>query len=104
MGGANQPSTFGLVLLSEETLAELASGELTREDVADDLLAKMDEVNGTIDPHEKMAFLVFVKEAWTIENGLLTPTMKIKRNVVEAKYEALVDAWAKSKQRGIWEA
>ncbi|MGJ8669975.1 MAG: AMP-binding protein [Oceanococcus sp.] len=103
VGGANQPSTFGLVLLSEETIAELASGELARQDVADDLQAQMNEVNGSIDPHEKMAFLVVVKDAWTIENGLLTPTMKIKRNVVEAKYEAQVEGWAKTKQRVIWE-
>lgn len=103
VGGANQPSTFGLVLLSEETLAELSSGALQRDVVANDLLAKMDEVNTGLDPHEQMAFLVFVKEPWAIENGMLTPTMKIKRNVIEAKYEPNVEAWAKSKQRAIWE-
>ena len=103
VGGANQPSTFGLVLLSEETLAELERGEIDRDGVAEDLVAKMEEVNPTLDPHEKMAFLVFVKEPWNIENGLLTPTMKIKRNVIEAKYEPQVEAWAGMREKAIWE-
>ena len=103
VGGANQPATFGLVLLSEETLKELERGELDRNVVGEDLVSLMTEVNSTIDPHEQMAFLVMVKEPWTIENGMLTPTMKIKRNVIEAKYEPQVDAWAASRQKVIWE-
>lgn len=103
VGGADQPATFGLILLSEDTQKALADGSLQREEVEQDLLGKADAVNATLDPHERLAFLVFVKEPWTIENELLTPTMKIKRNVIEAKYAGQVDAWAKSKQRVIWE-
>ena len=31
--------------------------------------------------------MVVVQEAWTVENGLTTPTLKIKRNQVDKKYE-----------------
>lgn len=104
VGGANQPSTFGLIMLSEETQKQLDDGEVSRETVTEELKEEMQNVNATLDPHEQMSFLVIVKQPWTIENGELTPTMKIKRNVIEAKYEASVEAWAKSKQKVIWES
>ncbi|MEN8720877.1 MAG: AMP-binding protein, partial [Oceanococcaceae bacterium] len=103
VGGANQPCTHGLVLLSEDTRAELERGELSRDVVERELGELMSSVNETIDPHEQMAFLVMVKEPWTIENGLLTPTMKIKRNVIEAKYEPQVATWAKQRKAVVWE-
>jgi long-chain acyl-CoA synthetase len=43
-----------------------------------------------------MAAMIVVKDEWTIDNGLLTPTMKIKRDVLEAKYKDLISqSWPK---------
>ncbi|MBC7172786.1 MAG: hypothetical protein H5U40_10180 [Polyangiaceae bacterium] len=64
----------------------------------------MRDVNTTLDPHEHISFSVVVAEPWTIENGFLTPTMKIKRNVIEKAYEPKVEKWFKTGQRVIWEA
>ena len=50
-----------------------------------------------------MKFVVVVQNPWTIDNGMLTPTMKIRRSVVESKYEPMVERWFKSGQRVIWE-
>ncbi len=102
VGGANQPATFGLVLLSEDTRAALDNGQ-DRAEIEKELESLMDEVNPTLDPHEELAFVVVVREPWSIENGMLTPTMKIKRNVIEARYEPMVEAWAASRQKVIWE-
>ena len=36
--------------------------------------------------------IVVIKDDFTIERGELTPTLKVKRAVVEKKYRALIDA------------
>jgi len=44
-----------------------------------------------------------VKDQWTMENGFLTPTMKIKRNVIEERYLAQAEAWQAQGVRVVWE-
>jgi long-subunit acyl-CoA synthetase (AMP-forming) len=45
---------------------------------------------------------VVVKEQWTMDNGFLTPTMKIKRNIIEDQYVQHAEAWLAKKQKVIW--
>jgi hypothetical protein len=45
-------------------------------------------VNAQFDPHERLDFVAIVPEQWTVESGFVTPTLKIKRNVVEQHYAA----------------
>ncbi len=101
VAGANQPATFGLIVLSEGARADLAAGQ-DRAVIESELAELMEEVNATLDPHEQMQFLVVVSEVWSIENGFLTPTMKIKRQVIERHYEGQVDAWFKRGKKVIW--
>jgi long-chain acyl-CoA synthetase len=104
VSGANQPATFALVLLSEDTRKALGSNGLDRKAIEDEFTGLLDEVNATVDPHEALEFLVMVNTPWTIDNGMLTPTMKIKRNVIEKRYEVLIDRWFASRQKVIWES
>ncbi len=55
-----------------------------------ELKAKLEAINATLDPHERMSRILVVKETWTVENEYLTPSMKLKRNVVEKHYDAMV--------------
>jgi long-chain acyl-CoA synthetase len=50
-----------------------------------------------------MDYVVVVKDQWTMENGFLTPTMKIKRNIIEDRYLKNGEQWVAQKQKVIWE-
>ncbi|MGB0956092.1 MAG: AMP-binding protein [Panacagrimonas sp.] len=101
VGGANQPATFGLVMLAEE--ARTALNDNHRNALGEELKALMNQTNAGLDPHEQMKFLVIVGETWSIANGFLTPTMKIKRNIIEDHYASKIDDWFAQKKTIIWE-
>ena len=61
-------------------------------------------INATLDPHEQMDFIAVVGEPWSVENGFLTPTFKIKRNRIEDVYGAKFEAWQKEKKPVVWQA
>jgi long-chain acyl-CoA synthetase len=46
--------------------------------------------------------LVVASTPWTVENEILTPTFKIKRNRIEELYAASYDGWESSGKKVIW--
>ena len=50
------------------------------------------EVNGSLANFETLKRFRVVAEEWTQETGELTPSMKLKRRVITAKYAAVIDA------------
>ena len=63
----------------------------------------LEEVNGALDKHERLRRLVVVKDSWAVENGFLTPTLKIKRNVIEAAYGARFEEWSERSEAVLWQ-
>ncbi len=102
VAGANQPQPCLMVLLSEEARGQLEAGG-NRAELEHELAQQLDAVNAECEAHEKLAFVVVVKEPWTMENGMLTPTMKIKRNVIEDFYNRKMDDWFGQKKKVVWE-
>ncbi|MFC3193984.1 AMP-binding protein [Marinicella sediminis] len=43
-------------------------------------------INPTLEAHERVSHAFITRDAWTTENGMLTPTLKMKRNVIEEAY------------------
>jgi long-chain acyl-CoA synthetase len=68
------------------------------------LIADMEAVNANLEPHEAIAKIVVVKEPWTIDNGLMTPTMKVKRPQVEQRYCDLIRKEGETRSKVAWEA
>ncbi len=103
VAGADQAQPYALIVLSDEAKAEIKSGEADREGIESELAVLKAEVNSTLDPHEHLQCLVIVSDPWTIESGFLTPTMKIKRNVIESTYEPNLEKWYSANKDVIWE-
>ena len=99
--GANYPQPFALLMLNEDAVLKSrdAAGRAALEDA---LVNHMLTVNQELDPHERLEVLILTTQPWTIENGMITPTFKIKRNVVEAKFALQFDAWTSRGKRVIW--
>lgn len=102
VSGANQTQPFALVSPSEEIRPKLQDPGF-RKKLESDLEQLIREVNKTVDPHEQLAFITVVSDEWSIENSFLTPTLKLKRNVVEDAYQAQVDSWYSERKPVIWQ-
>lgn len=100
--GAGMPSPFAICLLTPEARAKCADPAQKKE-IENSLRAQMEEVNAQLDPHERVAFLAIVEGPWTIGNGLITPTLKVKRAAMEQLYQPLVDMWKTQDSPIIWE-
>jgi long-chain acyl-CoA synthetase len=102
VAGANQGQPCALVMLSPEAMKE-AQDQARREALGQSLAEHLAKVNAMLDPHEQMDFVAVVKDAWTVEKGFVTPTMKVKRNVIESTYGGLLDGWYAKKQAVVWQ-
>ena len=71
------------------TLSE-AGRAVPGESLKDELEALLQEINDEVPPYERVG-QVFVVPEWTIENTLLTPTMKLKRNQIEQTYRPQIE-------------
>lgn len=101
VSGSGMPQPFGMVVLSDAARARVKDAA-AREALARSLEAHVAQTNAAIDPHEHLEKIVVVSDPWTIENGMLTPTMKVKRGVIEKRYAPKVEGWYAEKARVIW--
>jgi long-chain acyl-CoA synthetase len=81
----------------------LSKGEIDKETLTEEIKSLLKDVNQTLEDHERLDYVVVVKDQWTMENGFLTPTMKIKRNIIEDRYLKNGEQWVALKQKVIWE-
>jgi long-chain acyl-CoA synthetase len=49
-----------------------------------------------------LACLVLDATPWTVASGFVTPTLKVKRNQIEAVYGALFEAWTAHGSDIVW--
>ncbi|WP_199458773.1 AMP-binding protein [Vibrio owensii] len=59
-------------------------------------------MNQELESHEQIKGVLMIKDPWSIENGVLTPTLKIKRHVLEQKYHEIGHNWPKG-DLVVWE-
>ena len=93
--GSGLPHPVALVQLSEGSKLQ------PREEARTSLKEPLDSINPHLESHEHVDAIIIVNDDWTIENDVLTPTLKIKRHVLEKTFSAKVDGVRGAKVR--WE-
>lgn len=95
--GLSLPQPIALIVLNESAKSK------TKEDIENGIKETLSTINTGLDSFEKMEKAVIVKESWTIENNLMTPSLKVKRGDVEKKYQARYQEWFDAKGILVWE-
>ena len=102
MYGDRRPFLTGLVTLDPEEIVPWAEqndigttniGELAKNEKVRAMIQEViDEVNSKYAQVEQVKKFTILDHDFTQEEGELTPTLKLKRNVVYGKYEDVFDA------------
>jgi len=101
VSGSGFESAYALVVLAEDLRPKLKQSDV-RSEVEKALADLLAEVNQGIADYERLKMLVVASEPWSIENGCLTPTMKIKRSRIEYAVQHQLDNWYASRSNVIW--
>jgi long-subunit acyl-CoA synthetase (AMP-forming) len=83
--GSGLPAPIALVVLSE------AAQHLPKETVEESLDSTRLDTNRHLESHERLSGMLIVNDEWTTGNGILTPTLKIRRGRIEGRYLSAVD-------------
>jgi long-chain acyl-CoA synthetase len=104
--GDRRPYLVAVVVPDPEFVAAYAEGEAPPDlnALAADpgftraIAAAVNRVNPTLMPSERVRRFVVAAEGFTIANGQMTPTLKIKRHVIRERYGPALDALYHSKE------
>ncbi|MFT6330828.1 MAG: long-subunit acyl-CoA synthetase (AMP-forming), partial [Bermanella sp.] len=82
--GTNLPQPIALLVLSEQAREHNKTG------IVESLRNTLIKVNNSLESHQKLDRIIIFNEEWSIENDLLTPTLKVKRHIIEEKFKSII--------------
>lgn len=95
--GSGLPAAMVLCTLSEQ------ARNIETPVIKKELKELLHDINSTLEHHEQLAHFIVCKDEWTIQNGLLTPTLKIKRKSIDAQYGERYYDWYKTEETVVFE-
>jgi long-chain acyl-CoA synthetase len=95
--GSGIPQPIALVVPSE------MGKKKSREEFNQSIWKTITDINPSLEAYEKVAKAVVMKEVWSVENGLMTPSLKVKRNRVEAIHTPMYPEWFKQDVNVVYE-
>jgi long-chain acyl-CoA synthetase len=101
VSGVGQTAAYGMVVLAEDLRHQVGDPGV-RAEVQAAMAELLKKVNASLADYEHLQMLVIAPEPWSIDNGCLTPTMKIKRSRIEANVAPKIDAWYAAQGSVIW--
>ncbi|MEL4179070.1 AMP-binding protein [Roseateles sp. PN1] len=101
VSGVGQPAAYGLVVLNE-ALRPQQTDPQQRAELARQLSQHLEQVNAALPDYSRLRMLVVLPQPWSIENGCLTPTMKVKRARIEALVADRLADWYADASKVQW--
>ncbi|OIQ28297.1 MAG: hypothetical protein BM564_09500 [Bacteroidetes bacterium MedPE-SWsnd-G2] len=95
--GTGLPHPIALI-----TLSELAR-QKSNDELELSLLQTLETINPKFERHEHVARIIVMKDDWNVENGLTTPTLKVKRSEIEKLYSKYYSEWYNSDNQVLFE-
>lgn len=95
--GMGVPQPIALTVLSANGKAK------SKEALIESLSNTINKVNEQLESHEQVEKAVIMKTDWTMENELLTPSMKLKRNAIERIHLPNYPKWFHQEGKVVWE-
>ncbi len=95
--GLGCPQPMALIVPSEMGAAK------PKAELKASLEKTLKEVNTKMPNYRKVSTIVITKDVWGVENGLLTPTLKVKRNVMNKRYQDLFMGWHEDAESVVFE-
>jgi long-chain acyl-CoA synthetase len=71
------------------------AGRAAQGEVESSVLATIREINEAIEKHARIGAVILTREPWTIENEVLTPTLKMRREKVEERFAEMAEELAR---------
>ncbi|MBX2849215.1 MAG: AMP-binding protein [Acidiferrobacterales bacterium] len=94
--GLGIPQPIALLNLGEAALGH------SEQEIADSLAETVKDLNLTRAKYENVSTVVVQKEAWTDQNGFLTPTLKVKRTELDKSFGKQYLEWHEDDESVLW--
>ncbi len=95
--GMGIPQPIALITLSVYAKAK------SKKEIIESLSESLIRANQVLESYEKLAKAVVLQRDWTVENGLMTPTLKVKRNELERIHLPKYPIWFREDGVVTWE-
>ncbi|MBN22847.1 MAG: long-chain fatty acid--CoA ligase [Bdellovibrionaceae bacterium] len=95
--GDNRKFFSAIITLNESTLADLQKENKLTQQVIEDpevvghVKSVVDRVNASLASYEQIKYFKLINREFSIEEGEMTPTMKMKRSVIEKNFNPLIE-------------
>ena len=95
--GLTSPQPLALINLSD------LAHDISNENIQNNLAELLITVNQELANHSKISSFVITKETWNEKNNMLTPTLKVKRNIIDENYMSKYIYWYNLADKVIWD-
>ncbi|MDP5064570.1 MAG: AMP-binding protein, partial [Haliea sp.] len=65
-------------------------------EIAQAIHQAVESINASVEKHARIGAVILSRSEWTIDNEVLTPTLKIRRDKVEERYGELAESLARN--------